>query len=111
MKKLYRELGAAKLERIRQVIHHSACFPGLNFVSKTPPISDTIAGQGSAPPPPVTIHTTEAVHPSGREHWRKMVVDRCVTRAARAELCSEVLLLYFLGRASWLTLFAEFFLL
>ena len=24
----------------------------------------------------MTIHTTEPVHPSGREHWRKMVVER-----------------------------------
>ncbi len=25
----------------------------------------------------LTIHTTEAVHSSGREHWRKIVAERC----------------------------------
>lgn len=43
---------------------------------------DSSSGQGSAAPP-VIIHTTEPVHPSGREHWRRMVVDR-VLPALRA---------------------------
>jgi hypothetical protein len=47
----------------------------VSFLSRSY-VNVALPGQGSAPPPPVTIHTTEAVHPSGREHWRKMVVER-----------------------------------
>jgi len=62
---------------------------GLGGGSSQP--GDNSSGQGSAPPPPVTIHTTEPVHPSGREHWRRMVVER-VLPALRA-FCPDIILL------------------